>query len=408
LAQWRLAVERANYEAQRADSRYRAIDPDNRLVARGIEAEWESCLRELEKAKAELARREQQRPKILSADERGRLLALGSDLLKVWQAPTTSARDKKELLRTFLEEVIVTVHKNEGRTHLTLLWRGGTLTDVDLDTPRYLPTGVRTDEDTIALLRRLAAHHPDSVIAGILNRQGRKSAYGHRFTANLVSSLRRQWDIPRFERAINPPESELLNIKQTAAELGVATSTIHRWLNDGIIAGARSRVGVAAQMGAQARPDRPRPRCRRVCKQRITPSIGLDAEKSAELRDRLLQEIKSFETDEALAVWAYRSLSSKNTLTKEDAEAVEAAYLAKVEGASNGQTAGAGALSIQEQGESARSPAAPPAFVARPAKPPRRRSKVHLAFVASQPCLICKTMPCDAHHVKVAQNGEVL
>ena len=243
LAQWRLVVERANYEAQRAERRYRAIDPDNRLVARGIEAEWESCLRELDKAKVELARREQQRPRALSTDERGRLLALGADLVKIWQAPTTSARDKKELFRTLLEEVIITVHKNEGRTHLTLRWRGGALTDVDLDTPRYLPTGVRTDEDTIALVRRLAAHYPDSVIAGVLNRQGRKSAYGHRFTANLVSGLRRQWGIPRFEPAINPPEGELLNIKQTAAELGVATSTIHRWLNDGIIAGEQLTPG---------------------------------------------------------------------------------------------------------------------------------------------------------------------
>jgi DNA invertase Pin-like site-specific DNA recombinase/predicted DNA-binding transcriptional regulator AlpA len=243
LAQWRLAVERANYEAQRAERRYRAIDPDNRLVARGIEAEWENCLRELEKAKAELARREQQRPKTLTADERDRLLALGADLPKVWQAPTTSARDKKELLRTLLEEIIITVHKNEDRTHLTLRWRGGVLTDLDLDTPRYRPTGVRTDEDTVALVRRLAAHYPDSMIAGILNRQGRKSAYGHRFTANIVSSLRRQWDIPCFERAINPPEGELLNIKQIAAELGVAASTIHRWLNEGIIAGEQLTPG---------------------------------------------------------------------------------------------------------------------------------------------------------------------
>jgi DNA invertase Pin-like site-specific DNA recombinase/predicted DNA-binding transcriptional regulator AlpA len=243
LAQWRLAVERANYEAQRAERRYRAIDPDNRLVARGIEAEWESCLRELEKAKAELARREQQRPRTLSADKRGRLLALGADLPKVWQAPTTSPRDKKELLRMLLEEVIITVHKNEGRTHLTLRWRGGALTDLDLDTPRYRPTTVRTDEDTIALVRRLAAHYPDSVIAGILNRQGRKSAYGHRFTANLVSGLRRQWDIPRFERPTNQPEGELLNVRQTAAALGVATSTIHRWLNDGIIAGEQLTPG---------------------------------------------------------------------------------------------------------------------------------------------------------------------
>jgi DNA invertase Pin-like site-specific DNA recombinase/predicted DNA-binding transcriptional regulator AlpA len=243
LAQWRLAVERANYEAQRAERRYRAIDPDNRLVARGIEAEWENCLRELEKAKAELARREQQRPKALSADERGRLLALGADLFKVWQAPTTSARDKKELLRTLLEEVIISVHKNEGRTHLTLRWRGGALTDLDFDTHRRRPAIVRTDEDTIALVRRLAAHYPDAVIAGILNRQGRKSAYGHRFTANLVSGLRRHWDIPCFDRPSNAPEGELLNIKQAAAELGVATSTIHRWLNDGIIAGEQLTPG---------------------------------------------------------------------------------------------------------------------------------------------------------------------
>ena len=243
LAQWRLAVERAGYEAQRAERRYRAIDPDNRLVARGIEAEWESCLRELEKAKAELARREQLRPRTLSADERGRLLALGADLPKVWQAPTTSPRDKKELLRTLLDEVIITVHKNESRTHLTLRWRGGALTDLELDTPRRLPAIVRTDEDTIALVRRLAAHYPDAVIAGILNRQGRKSAYGHRFTVNLVGNLRRHWDIPCFERSTNPPEGELLNIKQTAAELGVATSTIHRWLNEGIIAGEQLTPG---------------------------------------------------------------------------------------------------------------------------------------------------------------------
>ena len=243
LAQWRLAVERAGYDAQCAERRYRTVDPDNRLVARGIEAEWEKCLRELEKAKAEFARREQLRPRTLRVDERIRLLALGADLFKAWQAPTTSPRDKKELLRTLLEEVIITVHKDERRAHLTLRWRGGALTDIDLDLPRPRPAIVRTDEDTIALVRRLAAHYPDAVIAGILNRQDRKSAYGHRFTANLVGNLRRHWSIPCFERPTSPPEGELLTIKQTATALGVATSTIHRWLNDGIIAGEQLTYG---------------------------------------------------------------------------------------------------------------------------------------------------------------------
>src|ERR1700704_6457394 len=205
LAQWRLAVERASYEAQRAERRYRAIDPDNRLVARGLEAEWEKALRELETAKAELASREQLRPKTLTQDERCRLLALGSDLFKAWQAPATSARDKKELLRTLLEEVIIAIDKEQHRVHLTLRWRGGTIIEIDLNLQRR-PAAVRTDEDTVALVRRLAIHYPDAVIAGILNRQERRTAYGHRFTAHLVSSLRRNWDIPRFEPPAVAPQ----------------------------------------------------------------------------------------------------------------------------------------------------------------------------------------------------------
>lgn len=70
---------------------------------------------------------------------------------------------------------------------------------MDLALPRSRPATIRTDEDTIALVRRLAAFYPDSVIAGILNRQGRTTAYGHRFEANRVGNLRHHWNIPRFE-----------------------------------------------------------------------------------------------------------------------------------------------------------------------------------------------------------------
>jgi DNA invertase Pin-like site-specific DNA recombinase/predicted DNA-binding transcriptional regulator AlpA len=242
LTQWRLAVERTNYEAQRAERRYRAVDAENRLVARGLEVEWEKCLRERDIAKAELQRREALRPRTLSSNERERLLALGSDLHKVWQAPTTLARDKKELLRTVLEEVIITVDKQQRRAQIALRWRGGALTEITLDSPRR-QAAVRTDEDTIALVRRLAEHYPDATIAGILNRQERKTAYGHRFTANLVGNLRRHWDIACFERPSDPPDGELLSVAQTAAVLGTAESTIHRWLNEGIIAGEQLTPG---------------------------------------------------------------------------------------------------------------------------------------------------------------------
>jgi excisionase family DNA binding protein len=248
LAQWRLAVERATYEAERAERRYRAVEPEHRLVARGLEAEWEARLRALEQAQAELARRESQRPKTLSPEERKALLALGADLKAVWYAPTTTPRDQKELLRTLLEEVIIAVHRDEFRAHLTLRWCGGLLTEFDVELPRSRPATVRTDEDTVALVQRLAAHYPDSVIAGILNRQGRTTAYGLRFTANLVGNLRRHWNIPRFTAPANASTGELVTIKEAARILDIAPSTIHRWLNDGFIAGEQITPGAPWQI----------------------------------------------------------------------------------------------------------------------------------------------------------------
>jgi len=243
LKQWRLGVERASYAASRAERRYRAVDPDNRLVARGLEREWEESLSALEAAKAELARREAERPRVLSEAERTSLLTVGADLNAVWHAPTTSARDRKELLRTLLEEVVIKVERDKYAAHLTMRWKGGALTELDVHLPHSNPQIVRTDEDTIALVRRLAAHYPDAVIAGILSRQGRKTAYGHRFQVHHVAGLRRQWKIPRYERKAESSEGELLTVKKAAAALGVATSTLHRLLNDGIIGGEQLTPG---------------------------------------------------------------------------------------------------------------------------------------------------------------------
>jgi len=248
LGQWRLAVERARYEADRAERQYRAVEPENRLVARGLETEWEKRLRDLAAAEAELERREKQRPRTLSEEEKKKIFSLGSDLKKVWTAPTTTDRDRKELLRTLLEEVIVSVVRAERRGHLTLRWRGGTLTECDLSLPRMKPRGLHTDEDTISLLRRLAAHYPDDVIAGIFNRQERRTASGERFTALHVGSLRRYRNIPRYEPPAEPPAGKVVPIRKAAEILGVYTSTIHRWLNDGFIAGEQVTAGAPWQI----------------------------------------------------------------------------------------------------------------------------------------------------------------
>jgi len=243
LAQWRLAVQRAQYEAEKAERRYRAVDPDNRLVARGLEAHWEQSLRALERAQAELAQREQQRPHALTDEERRRLLRMGEDLSRVWHAASTAPRDKKELLHTLLEEVSISVYREQYRALVKLRWRGGALSEFDVSLPRSRPATVRTDEDTIGLVRRLAQHHDDAAIAGILNKQQRTTARGLPFTQNLVGNLRRYWNIPRFAPPAEPVTGEPVSVRQAAQELGLAPSTIHRWLNDGFIAGEQLTPG---------------------------------------------------------------------------------------------------------------------------------------------------------------------
>lgn len=249
LMQWRLEIERLRYEAGKAERRYRAVEPENRLVARGLEADWEGKLRELANAEADLRRRESQRLATISPDQLHRLRILSTDLKRVWYAATTTDRDRKELLRTILEEAVLNLKRTEGRAQLILRWRGGAITTLDVAVPRFRPEGPRTDDDTIALLRRLALLYPDEVIAGILNRQGRKTAMGERFTANQVGSLRRYRDIPRFQPSADPPPSgELVTIRKAAEILGMNTSSIHRWLADGFIQGEQVTPGAPWQI----------------------------------------------------------------------------------------------------------------------------------------------------------------
>src|SRR5262249_36145713 len=154
---WRLGVERARYEAQRAERRYKACDAENRLVARGLETEWEDRLRDLAAAENELRQREQQQAAYrLTPEESQRLRTLGVDLRQVWTAPTTTDRDRKELLRTLLEEVIIAIAETPPSAQVRLRWKGGATTLLEIPLPHHAPPGLHTAEDTIELLARLA------------------------------------------------------------------------------------------------------------------------------------------------------------------------------------------------------------------------------------------------------------
>ena len=245
LAQWRRQVETARYDATTAQRRYQAVDPENRLVARGLEQAWETALRHLADTEAELARRETARPKTLTPQEKTLILTLGADLDGVWDADTTTDRDRKQLLRTLLDEVNITVHRDHTDSHADLVvrWKGGAISELSVPVKRKPPNTLRTDEDTIDLIRRLAAYYPDATIAHILNRQDRRTARGLSYTAGRVQSLRHHYNIPCHQHRDDPAEGEPLTVTDAAKELGLAPSTLHRWLGDGFIAGEQLTPG---------------------------------------------------------------------------------------------------------------------------------------------------------------------
>jgi len=141
-----------------------------------------------------------------------------------------------------LQEVNITVDRAENKAHLLIRWKTDAVFELDVTLPSRKSPTIRTKQDTLDLVRRLAVHYPDAVIAGVLSRQGRQTAQGHKFTANRVGNLRRHWNIPKFEGK-SSDDGELVTIQKAASILGIAPSTLHRWLSDGFIAGEQITPG---------------------------------------------------------------------------------------------------------------------------------------------------------------------
>ena len=125
LEVFRTAAEKARYEADRARRQYDACEPENRLVARSLEAAWEAALRAAEQADADLADQQARRPTPLSPDEAALLARAGADLRAVFDAPSTTTRDRKLLLRTLITDVTVTVDTHAGHVDASIGWEGG-------------------------------------------------------------------------------------------------------------------------------------------------------------------------------------------------------------------------------------------------------------------------------------------
>lgn len=246
LAVFELAVERARYAAERARRQLDAVEPENRLVARTLERSLEQALASERQAEADLAAQRLRQPSRLTEQEKAWLSHAGADVRAIVEAPTTSWRERKQLLRAIVAEVVVTVKSTDRRADVTIVWEGGATTRFVLELNKTGHHFRTTDEGTVELVRRLAERYEDKLIAAILSKQGRRTGTGLPFTTARVAALRVSRGIPAYRPpAVTATEEDGQVVSITAAErlLGVNRTTIYRWLKEGFIEGEQLTPG---------------------------------------------------------------------------------------------------------------------------------------------------------------------
>jgi hypothetical protein len=176
--QWELQLKQVRYEAQLAQRQYDAVDPDNRLVAQTLETRWNEKLEALQKLEKSFAEVKEQSHFTVTADEEQRIRALAQDLPKIWKAPTTTDRERKQLLRYAISEVQLDGVRESGKIEIRVTWRSGAVTVHKVD---RLPVGCwapRTSDEVVERIRALGSEYTAAEIAARLNREGLRSAHG--------------------------------------------------------------------------------------------------------------------------------------------------------------------------------------------------------------------------------------
>src|SRR5262249_49673115 len=222
-----LALEKARYEARRAQRQYDAVDPDNRLVAGELETRWNSALRQASELETRLQNFDSQAITSTHRD-RQRLLELGADLAKLWNHPATTAEIKKRILRTVLQEIVIDSRDEPAQHELRLHWQGGVHTELVVCRNQRGKHGRATDQSICDLVAELSKLCDDRAIAVVLNRLGYRTGHGNSWIASRVAQLRYHYQLPNFEK-----NDQWLTLQQAAKSLGVSHTVVQRLIKRG-------------------------------------------------------------------------------------------------------------------------------------------------------------------------------
>ncbi len=242
--QARRQIERGQYEADLARRRYHAVDPENRLVGRSLERDWNEKLLEVDRLEREYQVLPKPAALMLSAEQRDQICALAADLPALWEAPTTTNAQRKQLLRWLIKDV--TLSKRGNVIHIDLRWQ--TEAHTSLVIPRLKKSWEvrQTSPQVVARVRELARTHTATQIANLLNEEGLCSGLGSSFTASKVDWIRAAYQIPLAcpEGPGFCPTGQRGDGRYSAlaaAELlNVNVSTIADWCNAGLLESIRA------------------------------------------------------------------------------------------------------------------------------------------------------------------------
>jgi len=227
-----LQVVRAHYEADLAQRRYLKVDPDNRLVATVLEAEWNTKLRELEEARAIEEHYNQDDQHQVSAQERAETGEVPERFRQFWHDPKTTVRERKRAVRFLIEDV--TVHKTD-QIVAHIRFKGGATQTISVALPPPFAQSRLTAPETLAAIDRLLDEYTDAQVAEQLNHQGYRTFDGLLFHSLHVSQLRRHHGLA--DRYTRLRAQGMLTAEELAHHHGVTAQTIWRWYRQGRVAG---------------------------------------------------------------------------------------------------------------------------------------------------------------------------
>jgi len=255
---WSRRLERTRYAAERAARQYHAVEPENRLVARTLEAAWEEQLRAHRQQEEEYERSCREQPRTLTDEERAAVRALADDLPALWTAPTTTVADKKAILRLVVERVVVTIEGKTEWMEVRIHWAGGRQTYRRLRRPVRRMGQLSSFAELRERLRILNGEGLDAPrIAERLNAEGwRRPKRGARFTGRVVRRLLARTGIAQRRRRgdrseLGPDEWWLPDL---ARELGRKVDTVYKWVYRGRMR-ARQLDGPQGRLVVSAGPD---------------------------------------------------------------------------------------------------------------------------------------------------------